>query len=220
MNFRMIGNILGKIMVVEAALLLMPLVLALAYGEPPRSLWAFFLPMLALVACGLPLLLIRTKNQTFYAKEGFLIVALAWVVMSVFGALPFLLTGAIPHVIDALFETVSGFTTTGASVLSDVEALPQSLLFWRSFTHWIGGMGVLVFVLAVLPKSDAKSMHLMRAEMPGPKVGKLVAKVRASARILYGIYIFLSLFEIILLLCGGMPLFDSCLLYTSDAADD
>lgn len=131
--------------------------------------------------------------------------------MSLFGALPFVISGEIPSYIDALFETVSGFTTTGASILTDVEAMSPSLLFWRSFTHWVGGMGVLVFIMAIVPLAGGRSVYLMRAETPGPTVGKLVPKMRSTAMILYGIYVFLTVLEVILLCCGGMPLFDSLL---------
>ena len=144
-----------------------------------------------------------------YAKEGFVIVALAWIALSVFGALPFWISGAVPDYIDCFFETVSGFTTTGASILRDVEAMEKGLLFWRSFTHWVGGMGVLVFVMAILPMSDGHGMHLLRAEVPGPTVGKLVSKMSETAKILYKIYLVMTVVEVIFLLCGGMSLYDS-----------
>ncbi|MBQ4603202.1 MAG: TrkH family potassium uptake protein, partial [Clostridia bacterium] len=149
------------------------------------------------------------KNTAIYAKDGYVIVALTWILMSLFGAMPFYFSGYIPNFVDAFFETVSGFTTTGSTILSNIEAMPKSLLFWRSFTHWIGGMGILVFVIAILPKTESSSMHVMRAEVPGPTVGKLVSKLRASARILYGIYCILTIVEIIMLICGGMPVYDS-----------
>ncbi len=151
----------------------------------------------------------KPTNKSFYAKEGFITVALGWIALSVSGALPFLISGEIPNVFNALFESISGYTTTGATILSDVEALSKGILFWRSFTHWIGGMGVLVFVLCILPLADGNNMHLMRAESPGLSVGKLVPKMRSTAVILYGIYTALTVIQCILLLFGGMTLFDA-----------
>ena len=151
----------------------------------------------------------KPQKRTIYAREGFAVVSLSWIIMSFFGSLPFVLSGEIPSFIDAFFETVSGFTTTGATILSDIEALPKSLLFWRSFTNWIGGMGIIVFVLALLPQKDMQSMHILRAEVPGPTVGKLVSKTTVTARILYITYGFLTLAEIISLLVCDIPLFDS-----------
>ena len=148
-------------------------------------------------------------NTAIYAREGLVIVALAWVLMSVFGALPFIISGDIPFFVDAFFETVSGFTTTGSSILRDVEAMSYSMLFWRSFTHWVGGMGVLVFTMVVLPVSDGRAMHLMRAEVPGPTCGKISSKLSDSAKILYAIYLVMTVIETILLCAGGMPLFDA-----------
>lgn len=207
MNYRMVSYILGKILMVEAALMLLPVICGLIYGE--SSVVWMLLTMALLLAAGLPLCLKKPADTVIYAREGFLVVALSWVLMSVFGCLPFLFSGAIPNFFNAFFETVSGFTTTGATILNDIESIDKGLLFWRSLTHWIGGMGVLVFVMAILPLSNEHSMHLMRAEMPGHTVGKLVPKVRSTAKILYGIYIAMSLVEIILLLCGGMDLYDS-----------
>ena len=204
----MISYLIGRILLTEAALLLLPLVTALLYKEPP---WPFLLTILLLAAVGLALGLRKPKRTTFFAREGFVVVALAWVAMSAFGALPFVFSGDIPNYIDAFFETVSGFTTTGASILTAVEPLRYSSLFWRSFTHWVGGMGVLVFVLAILPMSGGNSMHLLRAETPGPTAGKLVSRMGDSAKILYGIYLLLTVILILLLLAGGMSLFDSCI---------
>ena len=155
--------------------------------------------------------LLPPRDKQISAREGFLSVALCWVVVSLIGALPFYISGAVPSYIDCLFETVSGFTTTGASILTDIEAMPMGLLYWRSFTHWLGGMGVLVFLLAVIPMGKGKNslLHVMRAESPGPQVDKLVPKLQDSAKILYAIYIGLTLLQIVLLLLGGMPLFDS-----------
>ena len=151
----------------------------------------------------------KPQTRKIYAREGFVIVSLSWILMSLFGALPFVISGAIPSFVDALFETVSGFTTTGASILNNIEVLPKSILFWRSFTHWIGGMGVIVFVLAILPQKEMQSMHILRAEVPGPTVGKLVSKATVTARILYIIYTVFTVAEIVALLCCKMPLYDS-----------
>ena len=203
----MIGFVIGRILWTEAALLLLPMLVALLYGE---SAIPFLVPILLLLLAGL-LLRKRPKQTALYARDGFAVVALAWLLMSVFGALPFVVDGGIPGFTDAFFETVSGFTTTGATILTAVEPLSQGILFWRSFTHWIGGMGVLVFVMAVLPMTDGHGMHLLRAEMPGPSVGKLVSRMSDTAKILYGIYFVMTLIEIVLLLLGGMPLFDACI---------
>ncbi len=206
MNYKMVSFSIGRILLVEAALLIFPAIGAIFYGDD--TLLAFALTIAALSVTGLLAVRKKPKNQTIYAKDGYVIVALSWILMSLFGALPFFISGHIPHFIDAFFETVSGFTTTGSTILRSVEALPKSLLFWRSFTHWIGGMGILVFVIAIMPKTESSSMHVMRAEVPGPTVGKLVSKLRASARILYGIYCVMTAIEIIMLFAGGMPLFD------------
>ena len=207
MNYRMVFYNIGRILLVEAALLAIPAIVSIAYGE--NTLFAFALTIAALTAVGLLAAGKKPENTSIYAKDGYVIVALTWIFMSFFGAMPFFLSGHIPNFIDAFFETVSGFTTTGSTILNNIEILPKSLLFWRSFTHWIGGMGILVFVIAILPKTESSSMHVMRAEVPGPTVGKLVSKLRASARILYGIYCILTLLQVILLFAGGMPLFDS-----------
>ena len=205
----MIGFVLGRILLTEAALMALPLLVALLYGESPLP---FLLPALVLLAIGSTAALRRPKKQTnLYARDGFAIVALAWLVLSIFGAFPFVISGDIPHFVDAFFETVSGFTTTGASILTAVEPLRRSILFWRSFTHWIGGMGVLVFVMAIIPMQDGRGMHIMRAEVPGPTVGKLVSRMSDTAKILYAIYLAMTVILILLLLAGGMPLFDSCI---------
>ena len=205
----MVFSILGRTLLIEAILLFCPLLVGVIYGE--NSYFDYLIPIGVLVVVGLPLSLMRLKDRAIYAKEGFVTVAFVWILMSLAGALPFVLSGAIPNYADALFETVSGFTTTGASVVENVEGLSHSLLFWRSFTHWIGGMGVLVFVLAILPGFNAGFMHVFRAESPGPSVGKLVSKLTFTARILYGIYILMTVIETIFLLCGGMSIFDSVL---------
>ena len=207
MNYGMIVYILGTILKAEAILMSLPALVAFLCGEGD------LMPLLAaiLIASGVGLLFTfkKPKNTVIYAKEGFVVTALSWVAMSLVGALPFVFAGAIPSYIDAVFETVSGFTTTGASILTDVEGMSRGLLFWRSFTHWVGGMGVLVFLLAIVPLAGGRSVHIMRAESPGPVVGKLVPKVRDTAMILYGIYITMTVVLIALLLFGGMPLYDS-----------
>ncbi len=195
-------------MICEAGLLLFPLITALIYKDSTIPSFLFTIALLCLV--GLILIKFKPKDKTIYARDGLVIVALGWIVLSFFGSLPFYVSGEIPSFVDALFETVSGFTTTGSSILSDVEAMSKSLLFWRSFTHWIGGMGVLVFVMAVLPLSGGGGdIHLMKAESPGPSVGKLVPKSNKTARILYLIYFVLTVICIILLKIGGMSLFES-----------
>ena len=207
MNYRMIFYTVGRILLVEAVLLTLPLIGALIYGD--QTLLSFLMTIALLALVGIPATAKKPEDARIYAKDGYVIVALSWILMSLFGAMPFVFSGFIPHFVDAYFETVSGFTTTGSTILRNIEALPKSLLFWRSFTHWIGGMGILVFVIAILPKTESSSMHVMRAEVPGPTVGKLVTKLRASARILYGIYCVMSAAQIFLLFVGGMPLFDS-----------
>lgn len=208
MNYAMIRYIIGWILNFEAAFMSPSFVVGLIYRE--KSAWAIFATMLLCLVIGVPMVLLkRPKQAVFYAKDGFVSVGLSWVVLSVMGALPFVISGSIPHPVDALFETVSGFTTTGSSILSDVEALPKCMLFWRSFTHWVGGMGVLVFMLTILPMSGGYHMNLMRAESPGPSVERFVPTVKSTAKILYGIYICLSLLELLLLLVGKMPMFDA-----------
>ena len=211
MNIKMVFSILGRTLLIEAGLLFLPLLVGIIYGE---NTWASFLiPIGGLVAIGLPLALLKLKDRSIHVREGFVTVAFVWVLMSIFGALPFVISGAIPNYIDALFETVSGFTTTGASIMDGVKTvaiddLSYSLQFWRLFTHWIGGMGVLVFVLAILPGYNSGIMHVFRAESPGPSAGKLVSKLTSTARILYGIYIIMTLVEAIMLICGGMSVYD------------
>ncbi len=191
-------------------LMILPLIVSLLYRE--SCYMAFLWAIGTAVLVGLLLVLLcKPKSTLIYAKEGFVIVSLTWVLLSFVGAMPFFLSGEIPHFADALFETVSGLTTTGASILTDVEAMSKGLLFWRSFTHWIGGMGVLVFVMALLPNVSGRPIHIMRAEMPGPVVGKLVPRIKDTAKILYLIYIVMTVVEIVLLLCGGMSLFESIL---------
>ena len=212
MNYSMIFFILGWIFNFEAAFMLLPGITAIIYQE--KNGLAFLITMIICLAIGLPLTRKKPQNKVFHAKEGAVTVALSWIVLSMAGAFPFVISGSIPNPIDAMFETVSGFTTTGASILSDVEALSHCMLLWRSFTHWIGGMGVLVFILCLLPLTGGYHMNLMKAESPGPSVSKLVPKVQTTAKILYTIYLMLTVLQMILLLIGRMPLFDTvCLTF-------
>lgn len=207
MNYRVISYILGWVLAIEGLFLAVSAAVGGMYGE--RAALSFLYAALICAALGLPAILKKPRRMAFFMKEGFVTVALCWIVLSIFGALPFVFSGEIPRFTDALFETVSGFTTTGASVVPDVEVLSHCTLFWRSFTHWIGGMGVLVFLLAILPLAGGSQMYLMQAESPGPSVGKLVPKTRHTALILYALYILLSIVEFILLLGGGMTVFDA-----------
>ena len=210
MNYAIVLRLLSYILLTEGALLLLPAAASLCYGE--WFVMGVFLFTAALsAALGALLHRIKTKSQIFYMREGFATTALCWLLISVVGAVPFVLTGSIPNPVDAMFETVSGFTTTGASILPAVEDLPRGILFWRSFTHWIGGMGVLVFLLSLLPLTGGSHVNLMKAESPGPQVDKLVPKVQSTAKILYGIYLALTILELVFLLLGGMPLFESLL---------
>ena len=195
-------------MIFEALFMAVPAITAVFYLE--SAVWWFLATAAVCVSIGLLLTKIKKpQNKKLYSREGYVIVSLSWIVLSVFGSLPFFLSGEIPSYIDAIFETVSGFTTTGASILGDVEALSKSMLMWRSFTHWVGGMGVLVFIMAFVSLSGAQNMHIMKAESPGPSVSKLVPRVRTTAIWLYGIYFVLTLIEFILLLCGGLTVFDA-----------
>ncbi|MBB2181489.1 TrkH family potassium uptake protein [Lachnospiraceae bacterium MD1] len=207
MNKSIILHIVGWILSVEAAFMLLPLICAVIYQE--KSGFAFLITMGIGLLIGLPLVIYKPKSKLFFAKEGLVSVGLGWIAMSSLGALPFTISGEIPNYVDALFEIISGFTTTGSSILKDIEALSYCMLFWRSFTHWIGGMGILVFVLAILPMSGGERMHIMRAESPGPSIEKLVPRMRTTAKILYSIYLGMTLLQIILFLIGGMPLFDA-----------
>ena len=207
MNLKMIGYILGKMLGVEALLLLLPAFVGLIYQE--KSGISFLITAGILAVIFLLAGIRKPKNKKIYGKDGMLIVALVWLLWSLFGALPFTISGSIPSYIDAFFETVSGFTTTGSTILTDVEALPQCMLFWRSFTHWVGGMGVLVFAMMLTSLDKESGMYLMRAEVPGPEKDKLVPKMRESSRILYGMYLALSVIQVVLLLFGGVNLFDS-----------
>ncbi len=207
MNFKAVSYILGWILNIEGALLLLPFLVGIIYGEPQA--YSFLIMAAVCLACGGISIFKKPKNLTFYTREGFAVTALTWIVMSLFGCMPFVINGDIPNFTDAFFETVSGFTTTGASILNDVEALSHASLFWRSFTHWIGGMGVLVFLLALIPMTGGSPMNIMKAESPGPTVSKLLPKVRETAVVLYAIYITLTVAEFLFLILGRMPVFDA-----------
>ena len=207
MNFRMIIYILGWILVFETLFLLIPLITAIVFGE--GRVTAVLLTIAICLTVGGLLIIKKPKNTVLYSREGFVIVSMSWIVLSLFGALPFVFSGSIPNFIDALFETVSGFTTTGASILAEVETMPKAMLMWRSFIHWVGGMGVLVFIMAFIPLSGGQNIHIMKAESPGPSVSKLVPKVKTTALILYSIYFVLTLVEFVLLLFGGMSVFEA-----------
>ena len=210
MNLQIIIYIVGYVLRIEGLAMLVPFGVGLIYHE--QQAWSFLIVAAACFLIGVLLTLRKNSNQVFFAKEGFIAVALAWIFMSIFGALPFVINGDIPNFTNAFFETVSGFTTTGSSILTDVESLARCSLFWRSGTHFIGGMGVLVLILCLLPSTNGAAMHLMRAESPGPQVGKVVPKLQNTAVILYVIYVALTVFEMILLMISGMPVFDSIVL--------
>ncbi len=207
MNRRIIAYTIGWVLISEAACMVLPLICSFIYKDGCSS--EFLFCILTCLSVGAICVYEAPKRREMRAREGLVIVSLSWIVLSTFGAIPFVISGSIPNFIDALFETVSGFTTTGASILTDVEALPKSMIFWRSFTHWVGGMGVLVLLLAFLPLCGGNNMYLMKAESPGPSVSKLVPKIRTTAKLLYGIYILFTIIEVVLLLFGGMKLFDS-----------
>ncbi len=201
MNYSKLGKILGKIMILEAILMSAPLAVALIYKEGLKNILAFLVPILILGLLGFLLQIPKHTRSGLYQKEGFALTALVWVVMTLFGAIPFVINGDIPNYIDAWFEITSGFTTTGSSIVTDVAALSHSSLFWKCFSHWIGGMGILVFVLIFIPESDdGSSMHLLRAESPGPQVGKIVSKMKVTTRILYLIYLGMTVLEVIILM--------------------
>ena len=207
MNTSIIRYVLGQVLKMEGLFMLLPCIVAMIYRESGG--FVFLGTALLSILIGTLMTVRKPSSHVFYLKEGCVTTALSWILLSIFGALPFTISGEIPSFTDALFETISGFTTTGASILSNVEALSHCMLFWRSFTHWIGGMGVLVFLLAIIPLSGGSNINLMRAESPGPSVGKLVPKMRLTARILYSIYLFLTILQLFLLLIGGMPFFEA-----------
>ena len=210
MKTKVVLHTVGQIVLIEAGLLIIPIVVGLIYHEQ-ASVRAFLITVLITAAAGWILSLIKPGKSSIYAREGFAITGLSWIMLSFFGCLPFVISRQIPGFIDAFFETVSGFTTTGSSILTDIEALDNAMLFWRSFTHWVGGMGILVFSVIIIPLGGKRSMHILRAEAPGPSSSKLVPKMRDTAVILYGIYFAMSALLVVLLLAGGMPLFD-CLI--------
>jgi Trk-type K+ transport systems, membrane components len=213
MNKGLIFYLLGRITAVASGLFVFPIIVSVIYAD--GCFFDFLIPAAAMFLCGAAVSLKKPKTRISYAREGFVIVTLMWVILSLFGSVPYIMSGAIPSFIDAFFETVSGFSTTGVTTLADVEILPKSLLFWRSFTNWAGGMGVLALAIAILPAEEAKekaknsSVYILKAETPGPKFGKLVSKVHYNVRILYGIYIALTAIGVVLLCIGGMPVFDS-----------
>ena len=207
MNITAILNIIGHVMKYEIILLLIPFFVALFYGQGDAN--AFLYTVLLMIPIALILIKIKGKKNEIYAKEGFLTVGLAWIVISFFGALPFVFSGAIPSLVDAFFETSSGFTTTGASILTEIQSLPKGILFWRSFTHWVGGMGFLIFILALMPTFSGNTIHLLKAESPGPTPGKIVPKIKQTAKILYAIYFVLTLIETIFLKSAVLSWYDS-----------
>lgn len=212
MNKDIVRNVIGKVLIVEALLMVFPLLVSLYYQEDLAYTTSFIQVIIIEGILGFFLTKRKVKDYSFYTLEGFFVVAFSWIALSFFGALPFVLSGDIPSMVDAFFEVSSGFTTTGASILGDVEALAKSMLWWRSFTHLIGGMGVLVFALAIIPNADSETVYIMKAEVPGPQFGKLMSRVSQSARVLYIIYLVMTLITIVFLLFGGISLFDASLL--------
>lgn len=201
MNYKKLGKVLGKIMILDGVLMLAPLIVSFIYKEDLRHVLAFLIPIIVVVTLGFLLQLLKPTRDNFYQKEGFALTALVWIIMTLFGAIPFVISGDVPNYIDACFEIMSGFTTTGSSIIPDITKISHSILFWRSFSHWIGGMGILVFVLIFIPESnDGSSMHLLRAESPGPQVGKLVSKMKVTTMILYLIYLGMTVLEVIILM--------------------
>ena len=209
MKYSTIGYILGQVLKFEGIFMLLPFLTGMIYHE--NEAYSYLIIGIICFVLGCLITLKKVKHPQIFNREGFVAVALSWIVLSIFGAIPFVITGEIPSYVDALFETISGLTTTGASVVTAPEEMTRGGMFWRLFTHWIGGMGILVFVLAVLPMSGNRSMHIMRAEVPGPTVGKLVPRIRKTASILYLLYIALTLVEMVLLIAGGMSFYDALL---------
>ena len=207
MNYSIIIYIIGMILKIEAVFMALPAITALIYQE--TSGVTFLITIALCLVIGLPLTRKKPTRKAFYTKEGFVTVALSWIVLSIIGAIPFVISRSIPNPVDALFETVSGFTTTGASILTEIESLPRGILFWRSFTHWIGGMGFLIFILAVIPSLSTNTIFLLKAESPGPNPGKIVPKIRETAKILYMIYFVMTVIETILLMVSGLSLYDA-----------
>ncbi len=208
MNYRMISHILGWVLKIEAVAMILPLICCFIYNEG-AAMFSFAVCIAVCLVLGTALTMFHPANKTMYAKEGFVTVALSWIVISLIGAVPFVISGSIPSYVDAFFEMSSGFSTTGASILTDVEALPKSMIMWRSLSHWIGGMGVLVFLMAILPLSGNGNLYLLKAESPGPSVSKLVPKVKSTAKMLYTLYVIFTAIEIALLLLGGLDWFEA-----------
>ncbi|MGL5353148.1 MAG: TrkH family potassium uptake protein, partial [Clostridium sp.] len=209
MNYKVVLKVLGNVLKYELLLLIIPLLISFYYREGEAG--AFLTTIIVMAPISFFLCKIKTKKNDIYAKEGFLTVGLAWLLISIVGALPFVISGAIPSFIDAFFETVSGFTTTGASILTEIQSLPKGILFWRSLTHWIGGMGFLIFILALIPSLGSNTIHLLKAESPGPNPGKIVPKIKETAKILYIIYFVLTVVQTILLMFAGLSLYDAAL---------
>lgn len=207
MNYKFVGKFLGKILMLESVFMVPPLVVSIIYKEIETM--AFLISIVLLLVIGFLLSRLKPEKSKMFARDGMMIVSLAWLLLGFFGALPAYISGAIPNLIDAYFESISGFTTTGSSILREIESLPKGILFWRSLTHWFGGMGVLVFSLILLPSMSGQTQHLMRAESPGPAPSKLVPKIKESSKILYGIYTILTILCVIALICAGMPIFDA-----------
>jgi len=207
MNYRIILKSLGILLICEAVAILIALSVSAFYGEPETI--SFLYTFLIIIVIGAPLSTIKSRNENFFPKDGFAVVGIGWLAISVLGSLPFYISGSIPSLPDSLFESISGFTTTGASILTDIESMPKGILFWRSFTHWMGGMGVLMLALAILPSAGAKTLHMMKAEAPGPSPGKLVPRIGQTAKILYGIYIIITASQIVALKIAGLSLFDA-----------
>ena len=218
MNYRSVFYVLGKIMNILGLLMLLPLFVSVYYnlqGFQEADYISFIIPVALLLFLGQLLKFFKPQSVKIYAREGLVICGLGWILVSLFGSLPFIISGAIPNFVNAFFETTSGFTTTGATVLNEIESLPKSILFWRSFTHWIGGMGILSFLIAIVPKSNSNSMYVMKAEVPGPMAGKVTPKISESARSLYIIYSVMTVIQILILFFGtritgeNLRLFDS-----------
>ena len=207
MNYKMVLKVLGNVLLYELLLLIIPLAVALYYGDGDAM--GFLFTIILMVPLAMLLRKIKVRDNEMYAKEGFLTVGLSWLVISAFGAIPFVISGAIPSYIDAFFEMVSGFTTTGASILTEIQSLPRGILFWRSFSHWIGGMGFLIFILALIPSLGSNTIYLLKAESPGPNPGKIVPRIKETAKILYIIYFVLTIIQTILLMVAGLSFYDS-----------
>lgn len=218
MNYRSVLYVIGRIFIILGLLMILPLFVSVYYtlsGFDEASYMSFIIPIVLLIVSGILLKLFKPRQIRILAREGFVICGVSWILISLFGALPFVISGCIPNFVDAFFETASGFTTTGATILKEIHSLPKSILFWRSFTHWIGGMGILSFMIAVVPKSKGNSMYIMKAEVPGPKAGKVSAKISKSARILYIIYFVMTILEILFLFIGGRITGDNIRFYDS-----